>query len=136
MKTEIPGNLVNKTNESVFQFVLGKSAHSDISEKLLMSIKELGNVNVFCPDYSSYQYVAVSTDDTIFGLAIGMNIIAYRQNPILKQRALLSGAKEVKEIGNEWVSFELFRNDWPEPDLTFWALKAYVFARESTSIEE
>jgi hypothetical protein len=136
MKTEIPGNLVNKTNESVFQFVLGKSAHSDISEKLLLSIKELGNVNVFCPDYSSYQYVAVSTDDTIFGLAIGMNIIAYRQNPILKQRALLSGAKEFKEIGNEWVSFELFRNDWPEPDLTFWALKAYVFAKESTSIEE
>jgi len=35
------------------------------------------------------------------------------------------------EGGDQWVSFTLFRDDWPKPDLEFWARKAYVAAREA-----
>jgi len=34
------------------------------------------------------------------------------------------------ECGPEWVAFALFRDDWPKPDLEFWARKAYVAAPE------
>jgi hypothetical protein len=32
-------------------------------------------------------------------------------------------------LGPEWVRIVLFRNDWPAPDLKFWALRAYDFAK-------
>lgn len=130
MKIPIPNNLLNSINEPVLRFIEEGSAHSDISEKLILSTIELGDANIYCPEASNYKSVAIWTNDIIFGLAFGMNTIAFRQNIILKQRAIISGANELLEINNDWVSFTLFRADWPEPDLSFWALKAYTYARE------
>ena len=87
-------------------FVNGLSAHSDIADALLKSVEPLGDVQTYCPDPVQFKYVVVSTKGIIFGLAAGMNQVAFRLNP-------------------------LFRDDWPEVDLTFWARKAYVLARES-----
>jgi hypothetical protein len=43
-----------------------------------------------------------------------------------------TGGMDYSEAGPDWVSFTLFRDDWPEFDLKFWARKAYVFARETS----
>jgi hypothetical protein len=59
-----------------------------------------------------------------------METIAFRLDERMQTRALESGAKPFPECGPEWVSFTLFRDDWPETDLKFWARKAYVAARE------
>jgi len=48
----------------------------------------------------------------------------------MKDRALASGGVTFPECGPEWVSFTLFRSDWPKVDIEFWARKAYVAARE------
>jgi hypothetical protein len=48
----------------------------------------------------------------------------------MKTRALASGAAPYLGCGDQWVSFTLFRDDWPKVDLEFWARKAYVAARE------
>ncbi len=60
-----------------------------------------------------------------------MNLIAFRLDERLRSRALASGATACPAGGPEWVSFLLFRDHWPEVDLKFWALKAYVHARET-----
>ncbi len=46
-----------------------------------------------------------------------------------KARALATGAAELSQAGPDWVSVAVFRDDWPEPDLRFWARKAYLYAR-------
>ena len=43
--------------------------------------------------------------------------------------ALESGAKPASDIGAGWARFQLFRPDYPEPDLRFWILRAYATAR-------
>ena len=59
-----------------------------------------------------------------------MSVIGFRLDERMKARALASGGSPYPECGNDWVSFTLFRDDWPKVDLEFWARKAYVAARE------
>jgi hypothetical protein len=56
--------------------------------------------------------------------------IGFRLDERMKSRALASGGTLFPECGPDWVSFTLFRDDWPGIDLEFWARKAYVAARE------
>jgi hypothetical protein len=60
-----------------------------------------------------------------------MNQVGFRLDPHLKARALETGATAWPECGEDWACFTLFRDDWPTPDLPFWARKAYVFAQET-----
>ncbi len=115
----------------MLKLLKGVSAHSDVIEVLSHAIAPLGDVQTFCPNASKYKYVLVSTRQIIFGFASGMNSISFRLDPIIKARALKTGGKDLTAIGPEWVSFVLFRDDWPEVDTAFWARKAYVFARET-----
>ncbi|MHC4270354.1 MAG: hypothetical protein ACYSTS_18105 [Planctomycetota bacterium] len=131
MDQNVPSELQNTINESVLRYVRDASAHSDISEALSQATAPLGDVQTFCPNASQYRYVFVSTRQIIFGFAIGMDSISFRLDPIIKARALVSGGNDITAIGPEWVSFILFRDDWPEVDVAFWARKAYVFARET-----
>ena len=131
MKQDIPDALKNSINESVLISIKDYSAHSDVADALLKAVKLLGDVQAFCPDASQYRYLIVSTKNIIFGFAVGMNTIAFRLNPLFKNRAIETGGKDYSEVGLGWVSFTLFRDDWPEFDLEFWARKAYVFARET-----
>ena len=110
------------------------SAHSDVTEALLRAVKPLGDVQYYCPDLSRYRYFVVSTKTIIFGFAIGMNTVAFRLNAPFNQRAVASGGNPIPELDEEWISFILFRDDWPEVDLSFWARKAYVYARETTTV--
>ncbi len=131
MDQSIPDNLQNKINEAVLRYIRDTSAHSDVAEVLSQATAPLGDVQTFCPNASQYRYVLVSTRQVIFSFATGMDSISFRLDPIIKARALVTGGDDLTAIGPEWVSFVLFRDDWPEVDVTFWARKAYVFARET-----
>jgi hypothetical protein len=96
---------------------------------LLRSIEFLGDVQSFCPDWNAYRYVVASTNSIIFGLAVGMHSIAFRLNPEKKEIALATGGEPLDAVGPDWVRFELFRPDWPAPDLKFWALRSYAYTR-------
>ena len=125
----IPENLQNDRNQDVLTYLSNTSAHSDVAEALLNSCRTLGDSDHHCPDPMQYLYIAVYTRATIFGFATGMSNIAFRLDNEFASRAIATGANKVAEL-NGWVSFELFRNDWPSVDLDFWALKSYTQVRE------
>jgi hypothetical protein len=64
-------------------------------------------------------------------MAFGMRNIAFRLNQPLADRSVKTGGSVISALGEEWIEFDVGRDDWPEVDLKFWARKAYVFARES-----
>ena len=77
--------------------------------------------------YAGYPLV---TKRTIFALGVGQQSVCYRVPGALHATALATGAVEAANIGNDWVRFEIFRADWPAPDLSFWTLRAYAAARQ------
>lgn len=107
------------------------SAHSDVAGVLGNAVKGLGDARVFCPDWQAYRYVVASTKGVIFGLAVGMDTIAFRLDPRMRQRALLTGGVPYPECGEEWVAVVHHQPDadWPAVDVRFWAQKSYVHAR-------
>ena len=134
MEQKIPDNISNRWNKPILDFIKHSSAHSDVNEALIQAVEPLGDVQHYCPDPSEYRYLVVSTKGMIFGFAVGMNIIAFRLNTPFNERALATGGNPIPELGDEWVGFVLFRNDWPEVDLLFGARKAYVYAREAMTV--
>ena len=130
MTQSIPSELMTDANRAVWTHLEGKSAHSDVGGVLMTAVKPLGDVQLFCPDWAQCRYVAASTKNVVFGLALGMDTVAFRLDERLKSRALATGAAAYTACGPDWVSFIPFRDDWPRVDFEFWALKAYVHARE------
>lgn len=130
---DIPSALTRGVNERVLAYLRDLSAHDDIAGVLMASVKPLGDVQVFCPDVSTYRYVLVSTKGIVFGFAVGMDTIAFRLDARMKGRALATGGIAHPECGEDWVAVvhTLPDDDWPNVDVTFWARKAYVYARES-----
>jgi len=108
-------------------FFLSQSAHGDLAEELLAALKRLGEYDV---RYAAREYgaVFVVTNATLFCGAAGMHTTYWRLRPKDFDVALATGAVAAP-IGGGWAAIELFRSDWPRPDLSFWALRAYDFAR-------
>ena len=133
MALSLPAPLLNHSNAPVLGHVNDLSAHSDIAEQLLAAVKPLGDVQMFCPDARAKCYLVVATNGIIFGLAVAMNTIAFRLDLCMKLRVLATGAKAYPGWGADWVSVLPLGSDagWPAVDLRFWALKAYVYARET-----
>lgn len=132
MKREVPSALATAVNRAVLAQVEKMSAHSDMAEVLRSAVQPLGDVQLFCPDWNAYRAVVASTKGIIFGLAAGMDTVAFRLDARMKERALRTGAIEYPECGDEWVAVvhALPDSDWPAVDVRFWARKAYVHARE------
>ena len=130
MPQNVPAELQTSINRQVLDHLEGLSAHSDVAEALSAALEPLGDVQIFCPDCQQYRYVVASTKGIIIALAVGMNTTGFRLDERMKARALASGGVPYDECGKQWVSFTLFRADWPKVDIEFWARKAYVAARE------
>lgn len=130
-----PIDLLTPINRAVLAHLDGKSAHSDVAGSLTEAVKPLGDVQLFCPNWHHYRYVAGSTKGVIFAIAVGMNVIAVRLDERMKQRALRTGAVAYPECGEDWVAVVHPEQDadWPAVDTRFWARKAYVYARESAA---
>jgi hypothetical protein len=123
-----------EANHTVYDYIKTLSAHSDLLEPLMNSVKPLGDVQIYSPDSNRCCYLTVSTQKIIFGFAVGMDTIAFRLNEVMKARAIETGGKPFSECGADWVRFLTFRCDWPKVDLEFWARKAYVNIRESVGL--
>jgi hypothetical protein len=132
---ELPSDLIRPTNERVLAYLRDRSADDEIASTLLASVKPLGDARTFCPDAASYRYVLVSTAGIVFGFAVGQDTIAFRLDARMRDRALATGGRPWPESGEEWVAVVYRRSDddWPSADVTFWARKAYVYARQLTS---
>ena len=130
MPQNVPAELQTSINRQVLDHLQGLSAHSDVAEALSAALEPLGDVQIFCPDCQQYRYVVASTKGIIIALAVGMNTTGFRLDERIRARALASGGVPYAECGMQWVSFTLFRDDWPKVDIEFWARKAYVAARE------
>ncbi|HUG11437.1 MAG TPA: hypothetical protein VMM36_10505 [Opitutaceae bacterium] len=133
MAESVPHSLLIDANRKVLAHIAMLSAHSDIAGILRLAVSALGDVKLFCPDWNSYRYVVAYTDSIIFGVALGMDTVAFRLDPRMKQRALATGGVAIPECGDEWVAVvhRLHDSDWPAVDATFWARKAYAAARAS-----
>jgi len=125
----IPEELATERNQAVLAYLADASAHGDVAQQILEACSPLGDCEHYCPDRQQFGYVAVYTQAKIFGFAAGMGTVAFHLDPTFRSRAIETGAGEIPEL-DEWVTFELFRNDWPSVDLKFWALKAYAQVRE------
>lgn len=107
------------------------SCHSDNCAVLLKAaIEKCGEWMAFSPSLQNYGYVALVTDRTVFALGFGQSIVSFRLPARLYPTAITTGATAAGEIGSKWVNIELFRPDWPDPDVPFWTLRAYAAARQ------
>jgi hypothetical protein len=125
---QLRDKLNTEENRSVLQHISGLSAHSDVAEALEIAIEPLGAAHTYCPDPDNYRYLVAYANETVFSYAVGMGTVAFRLSPDLKYKAIKSGGEAVDSIDNKWVTFALFRSNWPEVDVRFWARKAYLFA--------
>ena len=98
MPQPLPSGLATTVNAKVLAHVENLSAHSDIAEVLGTAVKPLGDAQLFCPDWQKYRYVVVYTKGVIFGLAVGMDTIAFRLDPRMKSRALVTGAFRTRNV--------------------------------------
>jgi hypothetical protein len=105
------------------------SCHSDTGDALIRAAERCGEWAAFSPSFQQCRYVALITNRTIFALGLGQRSVCYRVPTSLEETALSTGAVGAGEIGSNWVRFELFRAEWPMPDLVFWTLRAYGAAR-------
>jgi len=106
------------------------SCHSDVGDALIRSAVKCGEWVAYSPSFRNCLYVALLTSRRIFALGLGQRLVCYRLPQKLYTIALQTGATEAPELGPDWVRFELFRADWPTPDLPFWTLGAYAAVRE------
>jgi len=110
-------------------FLQGKSAHSDVADVLVEAAVKLGDMQLYSSDPANYGYIVLTTQNVVFAAAYGMSRIGFRLDETLKGRALETGGLNATEVGPEWVTFELFRTNYPAADLLFWTRKAYLIAR-------
>ena len=119
------------TNADVCEYLAKNrpSCHSDVGSALLRSADKCGEWVAFSPSFRRNLYVALVTNRSVFALGLGQGSVLYRLPERLRATALATGATQAPDVGANWVRFELFRPDWPTPDLAFWTLSAYSAAR-------
>lgn len=125
----LPASVHNNKNHDILRFLQGKSAHSDVAEVLIETAAPLGDVKIYSSEPINFGYVVLTTQDVVFAVAFGMSQVGFRLDETYKERALENGGFDATEVGPDWVTFELFRTNYPAVDLLFWARKAYVIAR-------
>lgn len=115
-------------NPEVEAFFLPLSAHSDLEAEFVAALAKCGDYQLRHAPGRAYGAVYAVTHDLVFCGAAGMGATYWRLAPRDVAIALATGAVP-SALGEDWVEVELFRSDWPVPDLKHWALRAYGFAR-------
>lgn len=113
-------------NPEAESFFRSLSAHDDVASAFTEALERLGEYRVQRAP-GEYGALYAVTKDTVFGGVAGQASTYWRLRPGDVATALACGATQA--IGPDWVELVLFRTNWPAPDLPFWALRAYDFAR-------
>jgi hypothetical protein len=114
-------------NPEAEAFFLARSARDEVGTALIESLKPLGEYEIR-GELRNYRSPYAVTAGIAFCGAAGTSDTFWRWRPTDREIALATGAQSA-EIGPDWVRIRLFRPDWPKPDLSHWALRAYDFAR-------
>lgn len=114
-------------NSEAELFFASQQAHSDVAQDFLASLRKLGEYERRGGGGQFSAPYAV-TADFVFCGAVGMSETYWRLRPADVEVALATGAALIP-LGTDWISITLFRSNWPKPDLPFWALRAYDYAR-------
>ena len=113
---EFEGLLDKPENKSMIEFLKchQPSAHTDMVDLLVKSVEKLPDVKFYCPDTDNHAYyVAHTRDGIMFAAAIGLSALMFCLPKQAVSGALVKGGEIIKEIGDNWVSFNPF---WPERD--------------------
>lgn len=113
---EFEGELDRPENATMIAFLKQHqpSAHNDIVELLVSSAREFPDVKFYCPDTDNHAYYLAHTGDGVmFGAAIGLSALMFRLPKQAMSGALVKGGEIIKELGDNWVSFNPF---WPEKE--------------------
>lgn len=116
--------------EPLRTFLQNHPAHPDLAGWMRSATRELGAAKVIERQTRDGLVLTASTDGAVFMIGIGMNSFGFLLDERMESRARISGGIALPEAGPGWVAFQVFRDDWPRPDLEFWARKAYSIARE------
>lgn len=103
-------------NRAIIAFIerANPSAHDNVASVLAEAAKGLSGVRRYCPDLHRYAYVVVHTQNhRIFGIAFGMNALAYRIPKEIIPEAIAEDGEIYSEIGEEWVLFHPWPADEP-----------------------
>jgi hypothetical protein len=95
-------------NRAIVTFIerMNPSAHDDIASILISSAKDLPDVRWYCPDTARYAYVVLHTPRSrIFGIAFGMDALAFRLPRLLHPDALAADGTVYAEIDDEWIQW-------------------------------
>jgi hypothetical protein len=120
----LPDRLLTDENRDAVRFLAtpGLSAHSDVAEVLALAIASCAGAQLFCPDSSAYAYLAAfRSDNRIFAIAYGMQVIAVRLVPIFVVKALADGASSAPNLGSDWVLLDAFASNAQS-----WIQRAYA----------
>ena len=114
-------------NPQAEAFFAGRSARDEVGTALLDALKKCGEYEVR-GDLRIYKSPYAITAGVVFCGAAGTSDAFFRLRPEDHRVALATGA-EAAQVDDGWVRIALFRPNWPAPDLPFWALRAYNYAR-------
>ena len=115
---EFEGMLDRPENETMINFLkqYQPSAHTDMVDLLVKSSELLPDVQFYCPDTDNHAYyVGHTSKGVMFAAAIGLSALMYRLPKSAMSGALVKGGEILKEVGDNWVSFNPF---WPEKEKT------------------
>ena len=118
-------------NKAVVAFIEREqpSAHDDIATALTNSAKGLSDAKWYCPDVHAYAYFVLHVaSNRIFGIAFGMNGLAYRVPKQMGEAAIAEGGTPADTIGDEWFLFEPFQGETNK-----WCKIAHEYAVECPS---
>lgn len=116
MPWKIPSGWRTEENASVLEFLeqANPSAHSDVGEELWRAAAGLADVRTHCPDSGHYAFVVlIDREGRIFGLAHGMDRLAFRLPADALDAARADGGSDCPDLGDGWMAFRPFDANEP-----------------------
>ena len=98
-------------NSTIVRFIEEKqpSAHSDVTEEMLIALKNIPLAHSYCPDRERFSYELLYTDaGIIFALALGQAGILFKIPDSLIESAIADGARKYAPLDSNWLLFDPF----------------------------
>lgn len=121
---KVSSQLDNKHNHEILHFIDGSSCHSDIIEPIDKILRQLPDVQWYCPDPHNFAFCCWHTNSIIFAYGTGMQEIGIRLPTKHSNQDKRPGVFVGRFDNNEWwsVAYDL-------PSIEQWALMAYDHAK-------
>ena len=103
------------------------SAHSDVGSDLLSAVRaEGGDFLAYSPSFGDCRYIAIIRARRVCALAHGQKTACFCVRPTDQAAAIALGGRARPDLGEGWISFELYFRTQPTPDLRAWLRASYA----------